>query len=190
LNAKNKRLWLPSAYSSAAFGELFGQPAVEWSAADFKMVRKAAQRCGKLARKEKLKGGVKAMRKLQSSLTKHLGSVLGSVRLNRPKLDKSLEKLLGEAPSRDLLKSLGLLRKVGPGGELAVEYRQALRTVSGVPGMQAPIVLAALRGLPDDATESIREPVEKRLDEIRRPWLPSFKPRSKRRRARSKGSKL
>jgi len=167
LNSANEELWLPVHFSGPETEALFGKPVLAWSRDEAVALSKHARRCARQARRAKQKAESKALRALRHVAYYRVAPRLKRMEANRAKLEEELDALLGVAPSRPALLALASLREMGPGGAMAWEDRRKLRSAQDPASNHAGRVVAALRGLPDSATEDVRAPIEERFHEVR-----------------------
>jgi len=75
---EGNRAWIPKAFQDPAFAELFGVPALEWTATDTKAVGDHIHACGRTAAKERRKDARNALNAARGYIGGNLRGVLGA----------------------------------------------------------------------------------------------------------------
>ena len=171
LSQTNRNLWLHGLLLSRDTEQLFGQPALKWTAEDLAAADKQVVACWNEARR----GGparaaeVKALEGFRGGAVRQFGGVLQVAAASDKRIDESLAALLAQPPSRDLLRALAAVGKAQGGA--AEGWAAANADLGGVPNgpsrQQAAILLVALRDGLTTSGERVFAPVAKRLDEVR-----------------------
>ncbi len=170
LNSANRKLNVPAVYESPKVEALFGKPALAWSQADVKAASKLAKSCSRQARKEKRGKDSLVFRNIQSALNYGLSGVLGRIERAEKELDTNWRALLAVPASKHSLQAFGALRQLGAGGALDPAYWQVLaQNINTADYKSARGVVAALREMPDEATESLRPEINERYEALRGP---------------------
>jgi len=170
LSQTNRNLWLHGLLLSKDTEQLFGQPALKWTAEDLAAADKQVVACWNEARR----GGpartaeVKSLEAFRGGAVRQFGGVLQVAATSDKRIDESLAALIAQPPSRDLMRALAAVGKAQGGAE---GWAAANADLAGVPNgpsrQQAAILLVALRDGLTTSGERVFAPVAKRLDEVR-----------------------